>query len=68
MPRRVLCCRPKVAWGIVMVNGLALAVAGLLMAYLGFPIIIDNQLAKNLNLWDPESEGRKNFVSLSEWY
>ncbi|TRY76195.1 hypothetical protein TCAL_02655, partial [Tigriopus californicus] len=36
-------------------------VLGLLFAYVIFPPIIEHEVSKNLDLWDMESEGRKNF-------
>ena len=48
---------------IIAGSGLALTAVGFILAYAAFPALIDSSLEKNLDLWDEESEGRKNFVS-----
>ena len=45
------------------VCGLALLALGLGLGFGAFPSVIEMQVESNLNFWDENSEGRKNFVS-----
>ncbi len=53
------CCMSKLCWGSILVIGVVSIVLGLTI----FTVIIDKQVEKNLDLWNLDSEGRKNFVS-----
>ena len=55
--------KSAVKWGIVALVGVILAALGFGLGFGAFPVIIDNQIKATLDLWDLESEGRKNFVS-----
>lgn len=58
------CCGFKTLLGTLFGISALIFVLGLLFAYAIFPPIIEHEVSKNLDLWDMESEGRKNFVSL----
>lgn len=58
------CCSGRTLWLITFVTGVFLFVLGFVFAYAAFPAIIESEVSKELNLWESDSEGRKNFVSV----
>ena len=59
---------PKAKWGIVSSVGVVIFALGIGLGFGVFPLIVENQVASNLDLWDSESEGRKNFVSRNVYF
>ena len=53
----------KLKWGILAGVGVVLTILGFGLGFGAFPVIIRDQVEKNLNLFDEDSEGRQNFVS-----
>ena len=53
---------PKAKWGLLATIGAIIFVLGLGLGFGVFPLVIEHQVADSLNLWDMDSEGRKNFV------
>ena len=53
----------KLKWGILAGVGVVLTILGFGLGFGEFPVIIRDQVEKNLNLFDEDSEGRQNFVS-----
>ena len=53
---------PKAKWGLLATIGAIIFVLGLGLGFGVFPLVIEHQVADNLNLWDLDSDGRKNFV------
>ena len=54
---------PKVTWSIVATIGAVIFALGVGLGFGLFPVLVDQKVADNLDLWNSESEGRKNFVS-----
>ena len=44
------------------VFGVLLVAFGLILGYAIFPLVVEKLIKEELDLWNPESEGRKNFV------
>ena len=53
---------PSVKWAILVIFGLVLLALGLGVGYGVVPVVVDQLVAENLDLWEPDSEGQKNFV------
>ena len=53
---------PSVKWAILGVVGLILLALGLGVGYGVVPVVVDQLVAENLDLWTEDSEGQKNFV------
>ena len=53
---------PSVKWAILGIFGLVLLALGLGVGYGVVPVVVDQLVAENLDLWEPDSEGQKNFV------
>ena len=53
----------KLKWGIVGGVGVVLTILGFGLGFGAFPVIIKDQVEKNLNLFS-DTEGRKNFVRI----
>ena len=49
----------------IFVCGLVLTVFGFVLGYAIYPAVAKKKVREELNLWNQESEGRKNFVSLA---
>jgi cytochrome bd-type quinol oxidase subunit 2 len=58
----IIIMNPKATWGIVASIGAIIFVLGVGLGFGLFPFLISHQVNSNLDLWDMESEGRKNFV------
>ncbi len=56
---------PKAKWGTIATLGAIIFALGVGLGFGLFPTLVEHQVAGNLDLWDPETEGRKNFVSTS---
>ena len=52
----------KLKWGILGGIGVCLTILGFGLGFGAFPVLIKDQVLKNLDLFDEESEGRENFV------
>ena len=48
----------------VLLSNLCTVIIGFGLGFGAFPVIIRDQVEKNLNLFDADSEGRKNFVRI----
>ena len=48
----------------VLLSNLYTVIIGFGLGFGAFPVIIRDQVEKNLNLFDADSEGRKNFVRI----
>ena len=57
--------KSKIVWTSLTVVGVVLVALGIGLGYGVFPAVIKNQVAKELDLLDTESEGYKNFVNIS---
>eukprot|EP00095_Tigriopus_kingsejongensis_P001805 maker-scaffold10_size831480-snap-gene-1.11 protein:Tk01805 transcript:maker-scaffold10_size831480-snap-gene-1.11-mRNA-1 annotation:"unnamed protein product" len=55
------CCGGKLLWGILLAVSLVIFALGFIFTYAAFPAIIEGEVSKNLDLWNPDSEGRLNF-------
>jgi hypothetical protein len=44
------------------VFGVVLVAFGLILGYVIFPLVVDKLIKEELDLWNPDSEGRHNFV------
>ena len=53
----------KLKWGILGGVGVVLTILGFGLGFGAFPVIIKDQVEKNLNLFS-DTEGRKNFVRI----
>ena len=53
---------PSVKWAILGVVGLILLALGLGVGYGVVPVVVDQLVAENLDLWTQDSEGQKNFI------
>jgi len=54
--------RPQVAYAATFIVGVLTLAFGFACAYAIVPAVVDVLLRKELNIWDPETEGGKNFV------
>ena len=54
----------KLKWGILGGVGVVLTNLGVCLGFGASPVIITDQVEKNLNLFDNASEGRQNFVRI----
>ena len=49
---------------LAVLSNLYTVILGFGLGFGAFPVIIRDQVEKNLNLFDADSEGRKNFVRI----
>ena len=54
----------RLKWGILGGTGAVLVILGFALGFGAFPAIITSQVEGNLDLFDQETEGYKNFVSI----
>ena len=45
-------------------SGVVLTIFGFVLGYAIFPAVVEMLIREELDIWNPESEGRKNFVSI----
>ena len=45
------------------VTGVILTLFGFILGYVIFPAVVEMLIREELDIWNPDSEGRKNFVS-----
>ena len=53
---------PSIKWAILGIFGVLLLALGLGVGYGVVPVVVDELVAENLDLWTEDSEGQKNFV------
>jgi hypothetical protein len=46
----------------VFISGFVLAIFGFVFGFAIYPVVFDNNIRDTLDLWNAESDGRKNFV------